>query len=506
MFLPGPEVKWNIAGSSPLVSFPATVHTNPPMDRFDLFVIGTGPAGQKAAIQAAKLGKRVGICDRRTLVGGVCLNTGTIPSKTLREAVLYMTGGQRKHLYGRSNHRNDYTIGDLLSRCHHVIEREVDVIEDQMDRNHVTVLHGMAEFRDPHTLIVDDGARTATVEADYIVIATGTIPAKPKGVEVDGKVVITSEMVLGLEQLPRSMTVVGAGVVGAEYASIFAALGVKITLVDQRERLLEFVDAEIIEFLKYQMRDMNCIFRLGEEVDSVEIDGAGHAVAVLKSGKKIVSDLLLYSVGRMGATPSLKLELAGLKADDRGRLKVNEVYQTGQPHIYAAGDVIGFPSLASTSMEQGRLAACSAFGIACNSIPALFPYGIYTLPEISMVGKSEEMLTSEGVPYEIGLARYREIARGVIVGDDSGLLKLIFHRENRKILGVHIIGTSATELIHIGQAVLAMGGTLDYFVNTVFNYPTFAECYKVAALDGYNKIGPAPGDVPPPGSGIVPAR
>jgi len=288
------------------------------------------------------------------------------------------------------------------------------------------------------------------------------------------------------------MTVVGAGVVGTEYASIFAALGVETTLVDRRPRLLEFVDAEIIESLTYQMRNMNCTFRLHEEVASVRLEGARRAVTVLKSGKLIISEVILYSVGRIGATADLDLAAAGLQADERGRLRVNEVFQTAQPHIYAAGDVIGFPALASTSMEQGRLAACHAFGIRCASLPHLFPYGIYSVPEISTVGKNEEELTAQGVPYEVGVARYREIARGAILGDDSGLFKILFHRETRKLLGVHIIGTSATELVHIGQAVLAHGGTIDDIVNTVFNYPTFAECYKVAALDGYNKVGPPP--------------
>jgi NAD(P) transhydrogenase len=293
-------------------------------------------------------------------------------------------------------------------------------------------------------------------------------------------------------------------VVGTEYASIFAALGCEVTLIDKRSRLLEFVDAEIVESLSYQMRNMGCTFRLGEEVASVthQTPGKG-AVAVLLSGKKILADVVLHAAGRTGATERLKLENAGLAADDRGRMKVNEHYQTEQPHIYAVGDVIGFPSLASTSMEQGRLAACNAFGTSCASMPHLFPYGIYAVPEISMVGKNEEELTKEGVPYEVGVARYREIARGAIMGDDSGLLKLLFQRDTRRILGVHIIGTGATELVHIGQAVMAFGGTLDYFVYSVFNYPTFAECYKVAALDGYNKVGPASDEVPPPGSGLA---
>jgi NAD(P) transhydrogenase len=342
------------------------------------------------------------------------------------------------------------------------------------------------------------------VKADIIVIAVGTVPSLPPGTEADGVTVITSDGVMGLTEIPRTMTVAGAGVIGTEYASIFAALGVEVTLIDKRPRLLEFVDAEIAESLSYQMRNMNCTFRLGEEVASVTIERPRRAVAVLQSGKKIVSELLLYSTGREGATKTLNLEAARLRADERGRLKVNKRYQTEQPHIYAVGDVIGFPSLASTAMEQGRLSACNAFGTVCSSMPHLFPYGIYSVPEISMVGKNEEELTKEGVPYEVGVARYREIARGAILGDDSGLLKILFHRQERTILGVHAIGTSATELVHIGQAVMAFRGTIDYFVYSVMNYPTFAECYKVAALDGYNKVGPAASEeVPPPGSGLA---
>ena len=466
----------------------------PPIDQsFDLLVIGTGPAGQRAAVQAAKLGKRVGICERREVVGGVCINTGTIPSKTFREAVLYLTGFQMRGLYGASSAiKERITMEDLLFRCEHVIKREIDVIRDQMRRNGITLIGGAARFLDPHTLEISGVQGTVRITAEKIVIATGTVATRPQGVPVDGQSILTSDDILGLKEVPRTMTVVGAGVVGTEYASIFAALGVETTLIDRRPRLLEFVDAEIIESLTYQMRNMNCTFRLHEEVASVRLEGARRAVTVLKSGKLIISEVILYSVGRIGATADLDLAAAGLQADERGRLRVNEVFQTAQPHIYAAGDVIGFPALASTSMEQGRLAACHAFGISCASLPHLFPYGIYSVPEISTVGKNEEELTAQGVPYEVGVARYREIARGAILGDDSGLFKILFHRETRKLLGVHIIGTSATELVHIGQAVLAHGGTIDDIVNTVFNYPTFAECYKVAALDGYNKVGPPP--------------
>lgn len=455
-----------------------------------MFVIGTGPAGQRAAIQAAKLGKRVGVCERREVVGGVCINTGTIPSKTFREAVLYLTGFRQRGIYGSSFAvKEDISMSDdLLFRCNYVISRETDVIRHQLRRNRVEVVSGEAAFEGPHTLTVSSGGNVVRVESDKVVIATGTTPAPYRGFDADGETVIDSDDILSLKEVPRTMTVVGAGVVGIEYASIFAALGSEVTVVERRDEILDFVDSEIVDHLTYHMRNMGCIFRLGEEVESVE-SVRGQAVARLKSGKRIVSDLLLYSVGRIGATAALDLEAAGLTADERGRIPVDEHYQTARSHIYAVGDVVGFPSLASTSMEQGRIAACHAFGIEYHSSPDHFPFGIYSVPELSMVGETEHDLTAAGVPYEVGLARYREIARGNILGDDTGMLKLLFHRESRKLLGVHIIGAEASELVHIGQAVLAFGGTLDYFVNTVFNYPTLAECYKVAALDCYNKIG-----------------
>ena len=458
-----------------------------------MFVIGTGPAGQRAAIQAAKLGKTVGICERKDVVGGVCINTGTIPSKTFREAVLYLTGYRQRGIYGSSfTVKEDISMADLLFRCSYVINREIDVIRHQMSRNRVQVLEGEATFLDPHRLAVAGPRGTVNVGADHLVIATGTTPARPSGFGPGDDSIIDSDDILELNQIPRTMTIVGAGVIGIEYASIFATLGAEVTVVEKQDELLDFVDREIAEALVYHMRNMDCIFRLGEEVEQVEA-GPDQAIAILKSGKKIVSDLLLYSIGRVGATAALNLASAGLAADERGRLSVDEHYQTEQDHIYAVGDVVGFPSLASTSMEQGRIAACHAFGIEYHSFPGHFPYGIFSVPELSMVGGTEQELTAAGVPYEVGLARYREIARGNIIGDDTGMLKLLFHRETRKLLGVHIIGAEASELVHIGQAVLAFEGTLEYFVNTVFNYPTLAECYKVAALDCYNKIGPLPG-------------
>ena len=462
---------------------------------FDLLVIGSGPAGQRAAIQGAKLDKRVAIIEKTTVVGGVSVNLGTIPSKTLREAVLDLSGFRSREFYGASYRvKENITIQDLLVRTNQVIAHGIDIARHQLMRNHVELISAAAEFVDPHTLRLDliDGSTSRTVSAGTVVIATGTETTRGSQIPFDGKRIFTSDDILHLDELPRSLAVVGAGVVGCEYASILAALGVRVTLMDQRNRLLPFVDEELAAELCHHMRESRVTLRLGESVNRLEIVSTetGERVRLhLDSGKTILTEKALYSIGRTGATSKLNLKAAGLEPDPRGRLKVDANFRTEVPHIYAAGDVIGFPALASTSMEQGRLAVCHAFGIRAKSVPELFPYGIYSVPEISMVGKTEEELTEAGVAYEVGKARYKEIARGQIVGDVTGLLKLIFHSETHKLLGVHIIGEGASELIHIGQAVLAFGGTIDYFVNTVFNYPTLAECYKVAAFDGINRLG-----------------
>jgi NAD(P) transhydrogenase len=462
---------------------------------YDLLVIGSGPAGHRAAIQGAKLDKRVAIVEKRAVVGGVCINSGTIPSKTLREAALRLSGYRERGIYGASySVKQHITMRDLLFRVDHVIANEIDVARHQLMRNDVDILTACASFVDPHRVRleqVSDGT-SHDVTAASIIIAVGTTTMRDPFAPCDGQHVFTCDDLLGLDQLPRSLAVVGAGVIGLEYGCIFAALGVRVILIDARAQLLPFVDREIIDALVYHLRENRATLHLGEQVSSVEAyhDEHGHHVRLgLVSGKQVVTDKVLYSVGRRGATDTLQLEAAGLSADDRGRLDVNEHYQTPVPHIYAVGDVIGFPSLASTSMEQGRLAACHAFGVATHSMPELFPYGIFTVPGMSMVGRTEEQLTREGVPYEVGRAQYREIARGQILGDRTGLLKLIFHRETRLLLGVHIIGAEAAELVHIGQAVLALGGKVDYFVDTVFNYPTLAECYKTAAFDGINRLG-----------------
>ena len=456
---------------------------------YDLVCIGSGPAGQRGAVQAAKLGKRVALVERRNTVGGTCLATGTIPSKTFREAVLGFVGTQRSN-GGSTQTAQRPTVVELLARVDEVVSREGSVIVNQLSRNGVDVLCGEASFVDPHRLRITGGQSWREISAANVLIASGTRAMPPDAMGTLGDTMISSDDIGTLTRLPRSLAVVGAGVIGIEYASMFAALGVEVTVVDKRDRPLEFVDAEIVDELIHQMRKRNVNFRFGEAVASVTASEGPprRAVLVLESGKRIVSDMALFSVGRIGATEELALQNAGLSADDRGRIIVDAQFRTVVPHIFAAGDIIGYPSLAATSSEQGRLAACHALGVNATPMADHFPIGIYAVPEISMVGATEQMLTKARVPYEIGIARYREIARGQILGDDSGLLKLLFHREDRHLLGVHIIGTGATELLHIGQAVLGLRGGLDYFLSTVFNYPTLAECYKVAALNAANKL------------------
>ncbi|HEX4056327.1 MAG TPA: Si-specific NAD(P)(+) transhydrogenase [Tepidisphaeraceae bacterium] len=459
-----------------------------PQAEYDLVVIGSGPAGQKAALNAAKLGKSVAVVERTDGVGGVCIHTGTVPSKAIREAVLHLTGLQERSLYGAGYAvKHDIHMSDLLYRADHVIRTEVDVIRSQMSRNNIAMLFGSASFIDPNTLRVARGEQVLNVRAKNILVAVGTMPARPKEVPFTPGKVIDSNDLLQLSELPHSMIIVGGGVIGTEYACMLAAVGVRITLIESRPRLLEFVDDELAENLQFRLRDMGMRLRLGESVAAIEVVD-NHVQATLASSKKVWADSLMYAIGRQGATESLNLPAAGLSADNRGRLKVNEFFQTSVPHIYAAGDVIGFPALAATSMEQGRLASCHMFHQIANSTSSLFPYGIYTIPEISMVGQSEQQLTHQNIPYEVGLARYREIARGQLISDPNGLLKLLFHAESHRLLGVHAIGTGATELVHIGQTVMAAGMAIDYFVDSVFNYPTLAECYKVAALDGLNRL------------------
>ena len=459
------------------------------MAHYDLIVIGTGPAGQKAAVQAAKLGKKVAIIERKHVVGGVCINTGTIPSKSLREAVLYLSGFRQRNIYGAEYRlKKTITIEDLAFRANHVIKNEIQIVQHQMARNNIDMFFGSASFVDAHRLRIQSDRGAIELGADFVVIAVGTEPARPADIPFDGQTIIDTDGLLSMKRIPESIIIVGGGVIGTEYASLLAALGVPVTLIDKRPRLLEFVDAEIIEALQWQMKDIGVTLYHGEEVVALTKEGHHSVRVTLRHNRPIHGSMLMYAIGRVGATQSLNLDAIGLRADDRGRLTVNEHFQTALPHIYAAGDVIGFPALASTSMQQGRHAACHAFGHPDRTDTSLLPYGIYAIPEISMVGQTEEQLKHAAVPYGIGVARYREIARGQIIGDETGLLKLLFHRHTRHLLGVHAIGEGATEIIHIGQAVMAFHGKIDYFIDTVFNYPTLAECYKVAALDGINRM------------------
>ena len=459
------------------------------MAQYDLLVIGTGPAGQKAAVQAAKLGKTVGIIERKEVVGGVCTNTGTIPSKSLREAVLYLSGFRQRTLYGAEYRlKKTITIEDLAFRANHIIKNEIEIVQNQMARNRIDLIFGEARFIDPHRLLIQRAGTSTEHQAHVIVIAVGTEPARPAEIPFDDVTIIDTDGFLTLKHLPTSMVIVGGGVIGTEYASILATMGVPVILIDKRPRLLEFVDAQIIGALQQQMTDIGVTLYHEEEVVAIRKEADGQVTVSLKHRPPITTTTLMYAIGRIGATKDLNLEAIGITPDARGRVIVNDHFQTSVPHIYAAGDVIGFPALASTSMQQGRHAACHAFGHPDHTDTDLLPYGIYSIPEISMVGRNEEDLAKAGIPFAVGIAHYREIARGQLIGDDTGTVKLLFHRHTHALLGVHAIGEGATELIHIGQAVMAYRGKIDYFIDTVFNYPTLAECYKVAALDGINRL------------------
>jgi NAD(P) transhydrogenase len=460
------------------------------MAHYDLLVIGTGPAGQKAAVQAAKLGKKVGLIERKEVVGGVCINTGTIPSKALREAALFFSGIPQRSIYGTPHQiKSSITIEQLTFHANHVIKNEIQVVRAQMARNRIDMIFGSASFFDSHSLRIQH--RSGSIEqhtADFIVIAVGTEPSRPADIPFDNISVIDTDELLTLKRIPTSIVIVGGGVIGTEYASILAALGVPVTLIEKRSRLLEFADAEIIDMLQQQMKALGVTLYHDEEVLAIKREPDNSIEVCLRRAKPIRASTLMYAIGRVGATKALNLEAAGLKPDGRGRIAVNTHFQTAVPHIYAAGDVIGFPALASTSMQQGRHAACHAFGHPDRTDNSLLPYGIYSIPQISMVGRNEEELTQAQIPYAVGIARYKEIARGLLMGDETGMLKLLFNQHTHELLGVHAIGEGATEMIHIGQAVMAYHGRIDYFIDTVFNYPTLAECYKVAALDGINRL------------------
>jgi NAD(P) transhydrogenase len=455
----------------------------------DLLVIGSGPSGQKAAIQAAKLGKRVAVAERRERLGGVSIHTGTIPSKTLREAVLEQIAQRPLDVLDptRVEESEQRTLEQLMDRTARVVAAETAVVREQFRRNRVGLLAGQARFEDANTVRIE--GLDEPIRARRIVIASGTRPARPASVEFDDRTVIDSDGLLKLEHhVPRTMTVVGAGVIGVEYASMFGALGTKVTVVDKRDRVLPWLDSEIGEAFQYILRRANVTFRMRESVAAVELDTDARGPKVrLESGKELVSETVLYATGRQGDIEALNLQNAGLEADSRGRIVVDEKHQTAVPHIFAVGDVAG-GGLAATAMEQGRIATLHAFGEPIETLPELVPTGVYAIPEIAMVGQTEEQLTDEAVPYVTGIARWRELARGLMTGDEDGLLKLLVSPDDRRLLGVHVIGTGATDLVHIGQAVMGGAATIDFLVTAVFNYPTFAESYKVAALDASNRI------------------
>jgi len=461
------------------------------VEEFDLIVIGSGPAGRRAAIQAAKLGRSVLVIEKRLRLGGVSVHTGTIPSKTLRETVLNLSGWRERGFYGLAYRvKKDIDGKDLGARLQMTLDHEIEVLEHQFARNGVNTCAGIARFVDPHEIAVKDGdGQERSYKGDKIIIAVGSAPFHPKSIPFEADNVFDSDYIASEPRVPRSLTVVGAGVIGIEYATIYSALDVPVTIVEPRRDFLEFIDREIIEEFIHDLRKRGIQFRLGARVDSVEIDGQGWTVSHLSDGRQVRSEMLLYSAGRAGATATLALDACGLTTDERGRVAVDPAtYQTAVPHIYAAGDVIGFPSLASTSMEQGRIAACHAFGAPVPPAPKFFPIGIYAVPEISTIGLDEEEARQQGIAFEVGVARFRETSRGHIMGLESGMMKMLVGLADRKLLGVHIVGEGATELIHIGQAVINLGGTLDFFVENTFNYPTLAEAYKIAALDAFNRM------------------
>lgn len=461
------------------------------MNSYDLVVIGSGPAGRRAAVQAAKLGKTALVIDKGSQVGGVSVHTGTIPSKTMRETVLNLTGWRERGFYGRSYRvKQKITADDLRARLIKTLDYEIDVLEWQFERNRVEQMRGFAHFVDAHTIEIEkDSGEIQRVHAEAVLISVGTRPYRPPNVPFDGQTVMDSDELLNIKAIPRSMIVVGAGVIGIEYATIFSALDTQVIVVEPRDSMLDFIDREIRDNFAAQLRDRNVKLLFGAGADKVEKIADGKARVTLSNGRVLMAESVLFAAGRQGATDTLNLQSVGLEADRRGRIKVDPItFQSDVPHIYAAGDVIGFPALASTSMEQGRIAARHAVGAEAEEPPQFFPYGIYAVPEMSTCGMTEEEIQERGIAYECGIAFFRETSRGHIMGIQNGLLKMIFSLKTHRLLGVHIVGEGATELIHIGQAVLNLKGTVEYFVENTFNYPTLAEAYKIAGLDASNRI------------------
>jgi NAD(P) transhydrogenase len=460
------------------------------MRSYDLVVIGSGPAGQKAAVQAAKLSKRVALIEKAPQLGGTSLNTGTLPSKTLKDTIEYLQGlGRRGLPQLGAELTKRLTLPDLMARKDQVIATEVGVVGHQLQRNKIEILQGTASFVDPHIVSVARLEGTVDqVRASVIVLATGSRPRRPSEIPFDDVILCDSDSFLRTTKHPGSIIVIGGGVIGTEYASMLAAFGIKVSLLDRRNQMLRFLDQEIAQTLEAQLQENGVAIRLGQEHLDIGIDASNRPAVRLHNGEIVTADMMLYTMGRIGNTEALNLSAIGLATDQQGQLPVNAHYQTAIPHIYAAGDVIGFPGLAATAMEQGRLATCHAFQVPDAHEIKVIPYGIYSIPEVSMVGKTEEELITAGIPHATGRALFREMARGHISGELQGLLKLVFHQDTHALLGIHIIGQGATELIHIGQSVLAYGGTVEYFVHNVFNYPTMAECYRTAALDGINRL------------------
>ena len=463
------------------------------INHFDTIVIGSGPGGEGAAIMLAKSGKSVAIVENRFLVGGGCTHLGTIPSKALIHVVQQYAEDKKHRLFNRGRHPGRVTRDDLMDAINDVVTQQVRDREDFYERNHITIIAGHARFTDPHTVEVqDDTGNLRQVTADHFVIASGSHPYHPEDVPFDNPRVVNSDTILKMDDLPGTLTVYGAGVIGCEYASAFKNIGIKVNLVNTRERLLEYLDDEISSALSYYMRDeQGVLIRQNEEYERVEVNDSG-VVLHLKTGKVIKSDMLLWANGRTGNSQGMGLEALGIEPDHRGNLAVNETYQTVQPHIYAVGDIVGFPNLASAAYDQGRFAGTHiAEGFCDERLVRDIPTGIYTLPEISCLGGTERELTEQRIPYEVGRSFFRNLARGQITAHKAGMLKLLFHRETLEILGIHCFGHSATEILHIGQAIMAQPAphnNIKYFMNTTFNYPTMAEAYRVAALNGYNRL------------------
>ncbi len=455
----------------------------------DLAVIGSGPAGQKAAIQAAKLGKKVCVVERIGQPGGSCLYSGTIPSKTLREAIVDLTGFHQRVIYGQDFPIKDVTIQDLNFRLSQVLEEERNIISRQLRKNDIQLVIGTARFENEHTLIVVDQEYriVAQIHAENVIIATGSQPRNPKEVPFDDEVILDSTRLLSIKDVPKSMLVLGGGIIGSEYASFFAALGCEVTVIDKKEHMLPLLDDEIGIHLQTALTNIGLKFK-GKKIPKEILKEGNKARVIFEDGTELKADCLLYALGRVANVEGLHIENAGLSVNARGYVPVNALFQTKVPHIYAVGDVIGGPSLASTSMEQGRLAARHAFGAGTHHFPTFYPVGIYTIPTISCCGYTEEDLIEMDFRYEVGRAYYYEIARSHIAGSNVGMFKILFHKETLEILGVHVIGRGATEVIHIGQLAMSFRAKIDYFVDQVFNYPTYAEGYRVAALNGINKI------------------